>query len=119
MENYSHSVLRRGGEPKQLGEVMAAYLSTSDDSLARAFRTAYDHLTNADRQESALPPKNDYVALVRYVRQQAHIGIDWYVRAKGNRSEMARILSPVVGWTIDVNSMCRAERRMQKKKRPI
>ena len=62
MANYSHSVLRRGGEPKQLGEVLAAYLSTSDDSLAQAFRTAYDQFTNADRQESELPSENDYVA---------------------------------------------------------
>lgn len=113
----SNQALLRGGEPKQLGEVLAAYLLTSEDNLAKAFRAAYNRFTPSATPQTNLPPANDYVALIHFIRAQECAGINWFVRARGNRSEMARLLTPVVGWVVDVNAMRRAEQRM--KKRPI
>ena len=112
-ENLFSDLLRQGGETKQLGEILAVYLLTSEDVLAKSFRSAYCRLTCVDEDKPALPPKNDYVALVRYVQKQAQAGIDWYVRAQGNRSEMARQLTKVVGWAVDENALRKAENRMK------
>jgi len=112
-ENLFSEILRHGGETKQLGEILAVYLLTSEDGLAKSFRAAYCRLTCVDKDKPALPPKNDYVALLRYVQKQAEVGIDWYVRAQGNRSEMARQLTKVVGWAVDENALRKAEKRMK------
>lgn len=111
-ENLLTEIFRQGGESKQLGELLATYLSTSEDSLAKSFRVAYCRLTYVEEEKSAIPPKNDYVALVRYIQKQAQQGIDWYVRAKENRSEMARQLTKVVGWVVDENALRKAEKRL-------
>ena len=99
-------------ESKQLGEIVAMYLLTSEDELAKTFRAEYRRLTCVDQTESILPPKNDYVALWRYIQKQAQKGIDWRLQARGNRSEMARLLTKVVGWIVDENALRKAEKRL-------
>ena len=99
-------------ESKQLGTLLAMYVLTSEDDLAKAFRAEYRRLTSGDKPESALPPKNNYVALWRYIQSQAQRGVDWRLRANGNRSEMARQLSKVVGWVVDENALRKAEKRL-------
>lgn len=80
-------------ESKQLGTLLAVYVLTSEDDLAKSFRAEYCRLTCGDKPESVLPPKNNYVALWRYIQSQAQRGVDWRLRANGNRSEMARQLT--------------------------
>ena len=95
-------------ESKQLGGIIAMYLLTSEDELAKTFRTEYRRLTCNDQTEIVLPPKNDYVALWRYIQKQEQKGVDWRLQASGNRSEMARLLTKVVGWIVDENALRKA-----------
>lgn len=99
-------------EAKQFGTLLAMYVLTSEDDLAKAFRAEYRRLTSGDKPESVLPPKNNYVALWRYIQSQAQRGVDWKFRANGNRSEMARLLTKVVGWAVDENALRKAEKRL-------
>lgn len=99
-------------ESKQLGTLLAMYVLTSEDDLAKAFRAEYNRLTCGDKPDSVLPPKNNYVALWRYIQSQAQRGVDWQLRANGNRSEMARQLTKVVGWVVDENALRKAEKRL-------
>ena len=102
----------RTEESKQLGKLIALYLLTSEDDLAKTFRAEYRRLTCTDPIESPLPVRNDYVGLWRYIQKQVKIGIDWRLRANGNRSEMARQLTKVVGWVVDENALRKAEKRL-------
>ena len=47
MGNLFSENFRQGSEAKQLGKLMAAYLATSEDDLAKSFRSAYHLQTNA------------------------------------------------------------------------
>ena len=99
-------------ESKQLGKLLASYLLTSEDNLAKTFRAEYRRLTCPNPIESPLPARNDYVSLWRYIQKQAQLGVDWRLRAEGNRSEMARLLTKVVGWVVDENALRKAEKRL-------
>ena len=99
-------------ESQQLGKLLANYLLSSEDELAKVFRAEYRLLTSSDKPETELPPKNNSVALWRYVEKESQRGIDWRVKAGGNRSEMARRLTKVVGWIVDENALRRAEKRL-------
>ncbi len=57
------------------------------------------------------PRENDYRALVEWLEAQKSKGIDYYAAAGMNRSKMCRELSDILGWTIDQNSLRKAQER--------
>ena len=60
---------------------------------------------------SPYPQKNDYNALVAWLEEQKAKGIDYYAAANMNRSKMCRKLSEILGWTVDQNSLRKAQQR--------
>jgi len=59
----------------------------------------------------AYPCENDYSALVAWLEAQKSKGIDYYAAANMNRSKMCRQLSDILGWTVDQNSLRKAQQR--------
>lgn len=57
-----------------------------------------------------LPKKNDYIALIEWLEAQKADGHDYYKEA-GTRSQMCKDISPIVGWTVDQNSLQKAQNR--------
>ena len=57
------------------------------------------------------PGENDYVALLAWLEEQKNKGIDYYAAANMNRSKMCRQLSNILGWTVDQNSLRKAQQR--------
>lgn len=57
------------------------------------------------------PGENDYVALLAWLEDQKAKGIDYYAAANMNRSKMCRQLSNILGWTVDQNSLRKAQQR--------
>ena len=57
------------------------------------------------------PRENDYIALVAWLEEQKTKGIDYYAAANMNRSKMCRQLSDILGWTVDQNSLRKAQQR--------
>ena len=57
------------------------------------------------------PRENDYIALVAWLEDQKAKGIDYYAAANMNRSKMCRQLSDILGWTVDQNSLRKAQQR--------
>ena len=72
MGKQTFEILPNGGEAKQLGKLMAAYLATSEDDLAKSFRSAYHQQTNAadapagtTKREKKRPKTTEQVQLDR------------------------------------------------------
>ena len=57
------------------------------------------------------PKQNDYVGLVAWLEEQKAKGVDYYAAANMNRSKMCRELSAILGWTVDQNSLRKAQER--------
>lgn len=60
---------------------------------------------------SPYPQENDYTGLVTWLEAQKTKGIDYYAAADMNRSKMCRELSDILGWTVDQNSLRKAQQR--------
>ena len=60
---------------------------------------------------SILPQKNDYVAVLRWLKIEKANGHDYYKEAGQNRAQMCRTLSNILGWTVDANSLRKAQNR--------
>lgn len=57
------------------------------------------------------PYENDYVAVAQWLEVQKRDGIDWYKLNNNNRTAMCRQLSNIFGWTVDQNSLRKAQKR--------
>jgi hypothetical protein len=53
MGKQTFEILPNGGEAKQLAERMVAYFASSNDQLAKSFRSAYQRYTNAPNEPAA------------------------------------------------------------------
>ena len=61
--------------------------------------------------ESGLPPKNNYVAVVRWLQREKEEGRDYFQEAGYNRAEMCRNLSDIFKWEVDPNSLGKTLKR--------
>lgn len=57
------------------------------------------------------PFENDYVAVVEWLEEEKRRGTDWYKLNNNNRTAMCRQLSQQFGWTVDQNSLGKAQKR--------
>lgn len=57
------------------------------------------------------PFENDYVAVVKWLEEEKRRGTDWYKLNNNNRTAMCRQLSQQFGWTVDQNSLGKAQKR--------
>ena len=66
-----------------------------------------------ENQESlhTTPFENDYVAVVEWLEEEKRRGTDWYKLNNNNRTAMCRQLSQQFGWTVDQNSLGKAQKR--------
>ena len=62
-------------------------------------------------QTNMLPPENNYQAVIEWLDRQKEQGHDYLAEARGNRSRMCRDISPILGWTVDDNSLGHAIKR--------
>lgn len=73
-----------------------------------------DHHTPAiekNKEYTVLPRPDDYEQLVAWLASEKKNGRDWYALAGNNRSAMCRQLSELLGWTVDQNSLRKAQNR--------
>ena len=69
---------------------------------------------DAEENQEPLHPtpfENDYVAVVEWLEEEKRRGTDWYKLNNNNRTAMCRQLSQQFGWTVDQNSLGKAQKR--------
>lgn len=70
--------------------------------------------TTITREGKGLPKKGKYDDVLDWLAQEKEDGKDYYAEAGNNRSNMCRIISPIVGWEVNENSVQKAENRRRK-----
>lgn len=61
-----------------------------------------------------LPHENNYTEVVEWLAAEKAAGRDWYKDNNNNRSAMCKAISDIIGWTVDQNSLRKAQHRLQK-----
>lgn len=65
-----------------------------------------------DEEDSPYPKRGDYAGVLAWLEtQKKREGIDYFVAAGRNRSEMCRKLTKIFGWEVSSNSLQKLENR--------
>lgn len=73
-------------------------------------------LPSAEEAESIYPRKGKYAETVVWLAEQKKKGVDFYVAAGYNRTEMCRKLTKIFGWEVNENSLRKAQEEADKQK---
>ena len=83
---------------------------------ARPLYTCNVTLPSGEEAESLYPRKGKYADTVVWLAEQKKKGVDFYVAAGYNRTEMCRKLTKVFGWEVNENSLRKAQEEAEKHK---
>ena len=88
------------------------HIDIHDNHNCRIYATSAPEVEEEPKADVlAYPQENDYNGLVAWLEEQKAKGIDYYAAANMNRSKMCRQLSEILGWTVDQNSLRKAQQR--------